>query len=554
MGRPSFPGARRVPIALIVTAIVVAVVVGGQFVPRPGKTAGSLAGDANCDGFANPIDAAIVLQFSAGLIGSVPCPENANVSSDTVVNPLDAALILQYAAGLIPSLGPPATPMPTTPAPAATLTPPPTATPTPQAEPPVAVAAVSGGGYHTCALTTSGGVKCWGLNDGGQLGDGQACGSSCTALVDVSGLRSGVAAVSTGGLHTCAVTTAGGVKCWGWNDHGQLGDGTTTDSTTPVDVMGLTSGVVAVSASMSSGSPFSPAHTCALTSGGGVKCWGWNRDGQLGNGTSTDSSTPVDVTGLSGGVAAVSAGSQHTCALTTTGGVKCWGSNGYGQLGDGRACGGGNCWTPVDVTGLTSGVVAVSAGTNHTCALTTTAGVKCWGVNYVGELGIGTITGPESCSGSPCSTTPVDVTGLTSAVAVSAGGDHTCALTSGGGVKCWGYNIVGELGLGTSTGPESCSGSPCSTTPVDVTGLTSGAAAISSAGAGHTCALTSGGSVKCWGWNRDGQLGDGTTGAGACECRTTPVDVVGLGGPAGASGGAGRANRMQADIRGHDIA
>jgi alpha-tubulin suppressor-like RCC1 family protein len=145
--------------------------------------------------------------------------------------------------------------------------------------------------------------------------------------VDVSGLASGVVSITTGSSHTCAVTTAGGVKCWGYNGYGQLGDGTITYRTTPVDVSGLTSGV----ASIVAGS----YHTCAVTIAGGMKCWGRNNYGQLGDGTTTNRTTPVDVSGLTSGIASAAAGSYHSCAVTTAGGMKCWGWNGNGQLGDG---------------------------------------------------------------------------------------------------------------------------------------------------------------------------------------------------------------------------
>jgi alpha-tubulin suppressor-like RCC1 family protein len=311
--------------------------------------------------------------------------------------------------------------------------------------------AVTGGLPHTCALTTAGGVKCWGSNNQGQLGDGTT--TQRLEPVDVSGLTSGVAAVAAGAYHTCAVTTTGGLKCWGYNNHGQAGDGTTDQRLTPVDVVGLTSGVAAVSAGY--------YHTCALTTTGGVKCWGYNQYGQVGDGTTDQRLTPVDVSGLTSGVAAVAAGQEHTCALTTTGGLKCWGLNGYGRLGDGT---GDYRTTPVDVVGLTSGVAAVAPGNDHTCALTTTGGVKCWGDNEHGQLGDGTTTRRL---------TPVDVLGLASGVAaVAAGTEHTCAVMTTGGLKCWGANYSGQLGNGTKTGPETCPGAgACSTTPVDVIGF-----------------------------------------------------------------------------------
>ncbi len=342
--------------------------------------------------------------------------------------------------------------------------------------------AVAAGASHTCIHTETGGVRCWGANELGELGDGQVCGAfTCPGAVPVSGLAGDVVTVTAGGWHTCALTSAGGVKCWGLNNFGQLGDGTLTNRTTPVNVSGLASGVAAVSAG--------GWHTCALTSAGGVKCWGWNNHGQLGNGTTTDSTTPVNVSGLASGVAAISAGRSYTCAVTTAGGARCWGLNEYGQLGDGTVT---ERTTPMNVSGLSSGVALVAAGRHHTCAVTTAGAGKCWGLNFAGQLGNGTTNN---------STTPVNVSGLSSGVAkVAVGESSTCALTTAGAVKCWGNNDHGQLGDGTFSNHS---------TPANVSGFAINGVDID-VGSLHACGVRSGGAVRCWGWNQDGQLGNGT--------------------------------------------
>jgi len=218
------------------------------------------------------------------------------------------------------------------------------------------ISQVKGGWFHTCALTSGGGVKCWGSNSNGQLGDNST--TDRWTPVDVIGLTNGVSAIAAGNLYTCALTTSGGdVKCWGYNDNGQLGDGTTTQRLIRINVSGLASGVSAIATGGS--------HTCAL-SGGGVKCCGLNANGQLGDGTTDQSLAWVNVNGLTSGVSAIATGLSHTCALTSGGGMKCWGSNTNGRLGDGSTV---HRLTWVDVNGLTSGVSAIAPGGYHTCAL-----------------------------------------------------------------------------------------------------------------------------------------------------------------------------------------
>jgi len=358
------------------------------------------------------------------------------------------------------------------------------------------VAAVATGGDHTCALTTAGGVLCWGLNSSGQLGDGT--GAQRLTPTAVNGLATGVAAVAAGISHTCAVTGSGAVWCWGSNSYGQLGDGTTTNSLVPLTVTGLASGVVAVAVG--------GYHTCALMSAGDVQCWGRNTYGQLGDGTTTTRGTPADVTGLSGTAAMVTAGTNYTCALTSAGAVQCWGSNSYGQLGDGTTT---DRSTPVIVTGLASGATSVAAAWAHTCAITDAGAAFCWGLNTSGQLGDGTTT---------ARTTPVPVVGLAGGLTAIAGGwYHTCALTSGGTVQCWGFNNNGQLGDGTLSNRS---------TPITAIGCAADSSTVAS-GYGHTCAVTSAGAVRCWGGNGYGQLGDGTV-----TDRHTPVAVATLGSPA----------------------
>ena len=447
------------------------------------------------------------------------------------------------------------------------------------------VVEISSGGDHVCVRMMDEGVKCWGYNQFGQLGNGDSTGpqlclyvfgnSVCstqpvavvcgpTACTDPDEL-SGVTSLGTGSDHTCAVMSDEKLKCWGINSDGGLGDDNRpTKSDTPVEVLcgegpcddDLLKNVLAVTGGF--------RHTCALIAPGTVNCWGRNSRGELGDGTTTLRTTPVDVD-LEGVVSQVSASpaGQHTCALIEGalieegGTVKCWGWNGVGQLGDGQNCG-TICTTPVDVclvyeaqtcNQVLDGVSQISAGGFHTCALMTDDGVKCWGWNEFGELG-----DDQGC-GTSCNT-PVDVVCgegcafglLTDVSAVSADAWTTCALIDlepleDDDTVCWGLNDTGMLGNGTA-GPDKCltfipPGTPpnaaCSLAPVAVVDLT-GETAVSTGGA-VTCALLSPeGRVKCWGWNSYGQLGIGLLFGGPedCDdrslyvqtCSRKPVDVV----------------------------
>jgi alpha-tubulin suppressor-like RCC1 family protein len=349
--------------------------------------------------------------------------------------------------------------------------------------------AIAAGYLHTCALTSSDGVMCWGSNNDGQLGNGTAGEAAVSGAVDVSGLASGVVAIAAGEFHTCALTTSGGVKCWGANSYGQLGDGSTSNSSVPVDVSGLASGVAAIAAGSD--------HTCALTSGSGVKCWGNNHVGGLGDGTTTWSKVPVDVVGLGSGVSAVAAGGGHTCAIIRSGVVTCW--------GDGQAADADVFHTSVatDVPGLASGVTAITADNDRTCALMGGREIMCWGLNYA----------PPPGETLPDRMIAVDVSHLAGGVAAMAMGETgICLLTNRGGVACLGTNSYGQLGSGATTASSYW-------VSVEVASLGSGVTGIA-VGAMHICALTTSG-VKCWGANGYGQLGS----VMRCSSTSVPVEV-----------------------------
>jgi alpha-tubulin suppressor-like RCC1 family protein len=353
---------------------------------------------------------------------------------------------------------------------------------------------ISAGGNHTCAVVGGGGVKCWGYNGHGQLGNGTT--SDASSAVAVTGISSAVT-IAAGGRHTCAVTTDGSVWCWGGNDQGQLGNGTTSASSTPVEVNGIEN-VTDVSAGGLS--------TCARHDDGTVSCWGWNNQGQLGNGTTMNSSTPVPVTGISTAVT-VGAADLHTCARLAEGTVACWGDNVYGQLGDGTT---NDASTPVTVVGI-SDAINVSDGGDHTCAVLDDHTVRCWGNNGYGQLGNG-----ETSQGLP-NPVPQTVVGMTNVVEVTTGGSiasyYTCALTLFGTVSCWGENDQGQLGNGTFSDTVA---------PMPVSGGGS-IPQVTAGGYAHTCHRRINGGARCWGFNENGQLGNGTT-----TTSPTPVVVVGL--------------------------
>ena len=231
------------------------------------------------------------------------------------------------------------------------------------------------------------------------------------------------------------------------------------------------------------------SHSCALLTGGAIKCWGWSGDGQLGDGTITDHTSPVDVSGITNGLS-LGLGLKHTCAVLMSGAIKCWGSNDSGQRGDENHGYGARSTFPIDVGGIAT-AMSIALGEHHTCALLTGGAIKCWGWNDYGEIGLG-----FEHSGY----TKGNVYGIKTATSIALGGSHSCALLTGGTIKCWGRNGNGQLGDGTTTN---------SFTPVDVSRITDASGVA--LGSSHSCALLTSGKVMCWGSNGNGQLGDGTT-------------------------------------------
>ncbi len=360
------------------------------------------------------------------------------------------------------------------------------------------------GANHTCGITTIGKGYCWGSNTYGGLGNNSTTNSSIPVAIDDSGVLSGktLKDIIAGNNYTCAIASDGVAYCWGRNNYGQLGDGTYVDKKVPTAVLmsGVLSGKRLVSLAASGGAE----HTCAIASDQRAYCWGRNNYGQLGNNSTSDSSSPVAVF-YSGALinktikSISTAGTMgHTCVVASDQQAYCWG----GLLGDGTT---NISYVPVPVlrSGLLAGktILDISTGDNNICVIASDGFLYCWGSNSTGAVGDGTLVDRLV----PTAVDRSGALGEKKLLKVYAGGGnkgHTCAITSNS-IYCWGYGGLGELGNGSNAN---------SSVPVAISqsGVLSGKNMVSlSVGADHACAITSEKYSYCWGWGGDGQLGNG---------------------------------------------
>jgi alpha-tubulin suppressor-like RCC1 family protein len=361
-----------------------------------------------------------------------------------------------------------------------------------------------------CATLSNGRVRCWGANEQGQAGTGTVTRDPVTMPTEVDGVADAIS-VDCGTATCCALSLGGGVQCWGWNDQGALGVGLDVralfNRPTAAPVLQQDKGQVALTGAgrLSVGG----LHSCVLVAGQ-LNCWGWNQAGQGGLTAGNDGgppgllvATPSEIGNLTEVSSARCFFAEHTCAVTTDGQALCWGLDFNGELGDGDV----GTWrgTAAPVVGLT-GVTAIASGQKHSCAIANAGkgskGVYCWGLNNFGQVGV-----DPPAKGEPNQVTPIEVPGLSNAVALTAGQSHSCALLDNGEARCWGASNGGQLGDGNvADGPHA---EPA--VVLDPNGSDGPLIGITqlSAGFSNTCAVTSDGRAYCWGANGSAQLGQG---------------------------------------------
>jgi alpha-tubulin suppressor-like RCC1 family protein len=336
---------------------------------------------------------------------------------------------------------------------------------------------ISAGIDNTCAVNDMGDLYCWGSNNEYQLARSSII-NTYPNYAELSLTNQNILSIDTYSRSTCFLSANGSLKCFGYNGQYQLGNGTTTNSYVPIDVTNLSSNVINISISGIGG--------CVTMENSTARCWGDGAYGRLGNGTTNSSRSPIVVQSLGGLISQIETNSTHTCVLMEDTSVKCWGFNSTGQLGDGTY---NNSLTPVQVTNLID-VKKISLGSSHSCALLNSGHVQCWGSNIQGQLGNGTFVS---------STTPVNVQGLADVKDIYSGLNHNCASLNNGQFKCWGGNTYGQLGIGNKTNQN---------LPQFIVGISN--VLSYSSQLQHSCAIDIDGKAYCWGSNNAGQLGDGT--------------------------------------------
>ena len=416
---------------------------------------------------------------------------------------------------------------------------------------PLAARSITAGGEHTCALLDDGNVKCWGRGNEGQLGQGSAANlgdgpGEMAALAPINlGAGRTATAVTAGDYHTCALLDDGNVKCWGRGSDGQLGQDSTANLGDSAGEMAALSPVELGAGRTATAITAGYNHTCALLDDATVKCWGRGDYGRLGQDSTADlgdqagemaALAPVNL-GVGRTATAITAGGSYSCALLDDATVKCWGYGGHGQLGQGSTADLGNQagemagLAPVNL-GVGRTATAITAGGDHTCALLDDGTVKCWGRGAFGRLGQGSTANLGDQAGEMAALAPVDLGVGRTATAITAGGNHSCALLDDATVKCWGYGGNGPLGQDSTADLGDQAGEMAALAPVNL-GAGRTATAVT-AGGYHTCAVLDDGTVKCWGRNDSGQLGqDSNANLGDQAGEMAALPPINLGGGVG---------------------
>jgi alpha-tubulin suppressor-like RCC1 family protein len=393
---------------------------------------------------------------------------------------------------------------------------------------------ISAGISHTCAILDNDTIKCWGDNSYGQSGYGDDVRRGNESgemgdnlpIVDLGTARTPVTVV-TGFLHTCAILDNNTVKCWGGNYNGGLGYGDAQSLGDASNEMGDNLSAINLGSSLTATAlSLHSFHTCVILNDLTVKCWGYNTSGQLGLGdknsrgdttTSMGDLLPAIDLGTGRTAKAISAGGDYTCAILDNSTLKCWGANWAGQLGYGdnnpRGDGIGEMGDSLPIVDLGAGrtAKAISAGGDYTCAILDNSTLKCWGANWAGQLGYGDNNPRGDGIGEMGDSLPiVDLGAGRTAKAISAGDAHTCAILDDNTLKCWGYNDAGELGYGDTSYRGDEPDEMGDSLPIVDLGTGRSAKAISTSG-DSACAILDNNTVKCWGYNVDGELGLGDT-------------------------------------------